>query len=53
MHFVILLCTQAKDVYYSRCQEFEKVKKETTNAKDIEKVCTLFTLHNCTVTVVK
>jgi hypothetical protein len=29
---------QAKEAYYSRCQEFEKVKKETTNAKDIEKV---------------
>lgn len=28
---------KAKDVYYTRCQEFEKVKKETTNAKDIEK----------------
>ncbi|XP_028403535.1 F-BAR domain only protein 2-like isoform X2 [Dendronephthya gigantea] len=28
---------KAKDTYYSRCQEFERVKKETTNAKDIEK----------------
>ena len=32
---------QAKDTYYSRCMEFERVKKETTNAKDIEKVGTV------------
>ena len=40
---------QAKDTYYSRCQEFEKVRKETTNAKDIEKVRlqrpTSYTIH--------
>lgn len=44
---MFFFCSKSKEMYYVRCHELDKFRKDGSSAKEVEKVCGFWILKVC------